>query len=274
MRLLRALKYTSPRLALYSSLASSSFVVLALFAASQASASPINHGNYNIPSQGISFNNVTESSGTDPVPMFNAPSPFVVGLDFNPTAFTSVAVSGGGDATVGQLNFTIKGLSNANGLVGIDAINLFETGDYSLVGGGGSGTAVFAGVSLLATITEIDGVAVAPFNLPTINDSFNDSLPSAALSTPWSLGLSLNVAAGLIAQGYPASANATQVDVAVINTLISTSEPGSVAVINKSDLKIDLGTEIIGNPIPEPTAALLAAIATGLIAMWRRQANR
>ena len=55
-----------------------------------AHAALINYGDFPVPSAGIVFQQVTESSGTDPVPLYGPPTPFVVGLDFDPTVFTYV----------------------------------------------------------------------------------------------------------------------------------------------------------------------------------------
>lgn len=244
-----------------------SFVIFGFTTSSHAAS--INYGNFNIPSEGITFENVTESSTTDPVPMFNAPSPYAIGLDFDPTNFNSVSLNGNADVTIGQLNFTVDGLSNANGLVGIDAITLTEKGDYSLAGAGGPNTSVFAGASLLAKITEIDGVAVAPITLPQENAIFSDALPGVTISAPWSIGITLNIAAGLVNEGFPTTANATRVEVVIVNTLISTSEPGNVAAITKTDFEIDLDTEIVRNPIPEPASTTLAIVALFGIAASR-----
>lgn len=246
-------------------------LALSFFIANASHSATIVHGDYSVPGTGITFQDVSESSTTDPVPMFNAPDPSILPLDFDPTSFTSFSANGGADVTIGQLNFTIKGLSNASGLVGIDAISLFEFGDYTLAGSGGAATSTSAGASMLATVTEIDGVSIAPQNLAPVNASFGDSLPGIALSAPWSLGITVDVAAQLIGLGYPAAAQATKVEVVIVNTLVSTSEPGTVAVINKTDFKIGLDTEAIRYAIPEPHTLALAAIAMCVAAALRRR---
>ena len=111
------------------------------------------------------FQNVSESSGTDAVPMYGPPEPYNIGMDFDPANFTSSSSGGSADTTDGQLNFTIMGLVNANGYVGITHFNVFEAGDYTLFGAGGAGTGVAAGAIARATITQINGLPVAPIAL-------------------------------------------------------------------------------------------------------------
>lgn len=229
----------------------------ALLSSAAARAATINYGNFNAPP--VSFLQVTESSGTDPVPLFGPPSPYPVGLDFNPT-FTSNASAGSADITDGQLNFTI---SSAPG-IGITGLNLFEAGDYTLAGGGGPPTSVTAGVILRATITQINGLPVAPINLPPVNASFSDALPGPAVAAPWSLGLFNNIAAAL----QPGQ-NATRVDIAINNTLVTTSEPNSIAFIAKKEFQIGITTNI-----PEPaTLAMVGLAGVGLVAARRRRSE-
>ena len=110
--------------------------------ATALNAASINYGNFNIPAAGIMFQQVTESSGTDAVPQYGPPDPFVVGLDFDPTNFTSSSSNGSADISDGQLNFTIMGLVAPGGYVGVTGINLFEAGDYSIAGAGTAATSV------------------------------------------------------------------------------------------------------------------------------------
>jgi hypothetical protein len=201
----------------------------------------INYGSFNLP--GVMFQDVTESSGTDPVPLYGPPAPYFVGLDFDPIGFTSSATNGNADITDGQLNFTI--MSGPNG-PGIPSISLFEAGDYSMAGAGGNAaTSVFAGAILRATITQVNGLPVAPINIPAVNASFADSLPPNVVVAPWSLGLTANIAAAL-----GPGQNATKVEVVINNTLLTTSQPGTLAFIAKKDFRIDIPN------IPEPTTLL------------------
>jgi hypothetical protein len=230
-------------------------------------AASINYGNFNVPSAGIMFQNVTESSGTDPVPMYGVPDPFVVGLDFDPTNFISTSSGGGADITDGQLNFTIMGLANANGFVGVNGINLSEAGDYSLAGAGTPATSVSAGAIMRVTVTQINGLAIAPVNLIPVNASFSDSLPGAVVASPWSLGLFLDVATQLQNLGFGANDLATKVEVAINNALTSSSEASTVSFIAKKEFRISLTPETVGDPfIPEPSSLMLLSAIVGTFA--------
>jgi len=223
-----------------------------------AQAASINYGNFGPVASGVSFLQVTESSGTDPVPLYGPPTPFVTGLDFDPIGFVATSANGGADITDGQLNFTA--MANLNG---INSINVFEAGDYTIAGGGNAATSVFAGAIIRGTITEINGVAVAPIGLPPVNASFGDSLPGNVIVGPWSLGVNLNVAAAL-----PANQRATKVEIAINNSLVATSQPGTVAFIAKKEFRIG----VVPN-VPEPTGFVLASIVMcGLALAGRKNA--
>src|SRR4029077_1924023 len=103
---------------------------------------------------GVTFIGVTESSGTDPVPLYGPPTPFSVGLDFDPMNFVATATGGASDVTDGQLNLTIRGDSNGSlGFIAINQLNLSEAGDYTLAGVGTPATSVFAGAIMRITVT-------------------------------------------------------------------------------------------------------------------------
>src|ERR1051325_10776345 len=123
-----------------------------IFSATSQAAS-INYGNFGPIPPGVAFLSVTESSGTDSVPLYGPPTPFSVGLDFDPIGFTATSSGGGSpDITDGQMNFTLMG----NPFTGIGTISLFEAGDHTLAGVGTAATSTFAGAILRATITQIN----------------------------------------------------------------------------------------------------------------------
>jgi hypothetical protein len=214
--------------------------VAALAFDATARGATINYGDFNLP--GVMFQQVTESSGTDPVPLYGPPSPFLVGLDFDPMNFTSTSTGGLADITDGQLNFTIMSVP---GGPPIPAVSLFEAGDYSMAGGGGNAaTSVFAGAIIRATVTQINGLPVAPISIPPVNASFSDSMPPAKIAVPWSLGLTTNIPVP----------GATKVEIVINNSLVTTSQANTMAFIAKKDFRIDI-------PVPEPATLLISAIA-------------
>jgi hypothetical protein len=227
--------------------------LVGLCAAAQAAS--INYGNFGPVAPGVSFLQVTESSGTDPVPLYGPPSPFVTGLDFDPIGFVATSANGGADITDGQLNLTVMGDVNLPNVVGISSISLFEAGDYTIAGAGTAATSVFAGAIIRATITEINGAPVAPIVLPAVNGSFGDSLPGNVIVGPWSVGLLLDVGAFL-----PANQFATKVELAINNSLVATSEPGTVAFIAKKEFRLDIVPDPVDLTVPEPTGFVLASV--------------
>ena len=212
-----------------------------------ASAASISYGNFGPVPPGVSFLTVTESSGTDPVPLFGPPTPFATGLDFDPQSFTSSASNGGADITDGQLNYTVVS-------AGLLSLNLFEAGDYSLGGVGGPPTQALAGVIVRATVTQVNGNPVAPTPLLPANASVGFALPPTQVAQPWSLGLGLNVGAQVTALFGP-NARATRVEIVIDNSLLTTSQPGTVSFIAKKEFILD------HDVVPEPTTAGLVGVA-------------
>jgi hypothetical protein len=273
MRALESLSMTNIRLLVgkqyISALALAALV--ALGSGNLLHAASINYGTFNLPADGITYQNVTESSGTDGVPLYGPPDPFSIGLDFDPANFVSTSSGGTPDVTDGQLNFAILGLSNPSGSVGVSSVKLFEAGDYTLAGAGGLGTSVSAGAIMRATVTQINGVAVAPINLTPVNASFSDSLPGAVVVAPWSLGVTLDVAAQLAGLGFGPDEVATKVEISVNNALVSTSEVNSLSFIAKKEFQIDLTPDTVGDPfIPEPSTLVLTSLVLGLASMRGR----
>lgn len=193
---------------------------------------------------------ISESSATDPVPLFGAPAAALPNvIDFDPKNFAASANGGSVDITDGQLNYTF---TTNSPLQGLNSIGLFEAGDYSLVGVGTAATQALAGAIIRATVTAINGVNVAPINLATSSRSVSFNLvANPGLVQPWSLGTTLNIA-GQLAPGQ----RATRVEVAINNQLAALSQPGTAAFIAKKEFQLTM------NPnIPEPTTAALAGLA-------------
>jgi hypothetical protein len=230
--------------------------------ASLSEGAAINYGDFF--ASDYAFLSVIESSGTDAVPLYGAPSVFNNGLDFNPQ-FTSTVTSGAADITDGQLNFTIDGsIGNTNNA--IEKIIVKEGGDYTLIGAGTPVTEVFAGIILRATITELNGVSIAPITLAAVSTTFSDSLPGAELVAAWDLELQIDIQAALINLGYSSDVKATAVDVSINDTLASVSEPSTAAFIAKKEFIVEV------NPIPEPgTAALLSLGGMSMLMRRRRR---
>jgi len=233
--------------------------VAVLAAGPAAHAALINYGDFPVPSAGITFQQVTESSGTDPVPLYGPPSPFVVGLDFDPTSFGSSSSGGSGDITDGQLNFSIQSQAGPGG---ITSLNLFESGDYSLLGVGTPATTVFAGAIIHVTVTQVNGLPVVPFNLPASNASVGFNLvANPGVAQPWSLGIGMPIT-------LPAGQLATRISVSIDNSLASLSQAGSIASIAKRDFRISLNPP--GSNFPEPGSLVLMTLGSMIGLVHRR----
>jgi hypothetical protein len=216
-----------------------------------ADAASISYGNFGPVPPATTFLNVTESSGTDPVPLYGPPAPFTTGLDFDPANFVATSAGGGADVTDGQVSFTIMAPS-------INSVSLTEAGDYTLVGFGTPATSVFAGASIRGTVTQINGVNVAPILLTPSNASVGFNLvTNPGVLQPWSLGTTLNVAAQL-----GPGQTATKVEIVIDNQMVAISQPTSVAFIAKKEFIIRTDTEI-----PEPSTFALAGLALGGMAV-------
>lgn len=204
------------------------------------------------PVQGVMFTNIVEASTTDPLPLFGEPSVFNVGLDFDPTPlFGSSALNGAADMTDGRVDFTVMGA--------IDSLSIFERGDYTLLGSGDAGTSAFMGATINATVMEINGTTVVPIVLPQSAASLSFNLAAnAGFLQPWSFNLTLDIASELASLGYGPNEHATKIQVAVRNQLVTMSQVGTAAFIDKSEFIVTVDPSI---PIPEPGAPLLAGLA-------------
>jgi len=238
------------------------FSVAVLAAGPAVHAAIINYGDFPVPAAGITFQQVTESSGTDPVPLYGPPTPFVTGLDFDPVTFVSSSSGGSADITDGQLNFGVQGQNGPGGPVGISSLNVFESGDYTLLGAGTPATQVVAGAVITVTVKEINGLAVVPFNLPASNASVGFNLvANPGIAQPWSLGVGVPI-------NLPAGQTATKISVSVDNSLASLSQPGTIAFIAKKDFRIILTPKI--PVVPEPATFVLTALGSMIALVYRR----
>jgi len=228
--------------------------ILAFAASARSYAASISYGDFGPVPPGVSFLDVTESSGTDPVPLYNAPTAFATGLLFPNVNLVAHSTDGNGDFTDGQLNFMI---TNA---AGVQTIGVSEFGSYELSTLGAADALVRATTFIGAVVTQVNGINVAPINLTPAIASFSDETPPDE-SGGWSLGALMNVAAQL-----GPNSRATKVNVVIDNRLTALSEPGSGAFIDKKGFRLTVGI------IPEPASFALAGIALcGILAAGRRR---
>ncbi len=263
----------TPPIATFFSLAAifSAAAVCALLVAAPIQAAPINYGDFDdfVGGGVVEYQDVTESSVTDPVPLFGVPEVTVNELDFDPAAFGSSSGGSTVDLTDGQLNFDFELLAGA----GLTSLIIDEGGDFTLFGAGTAATSVAYGLYAAVTVTEVDGVSITPFTVSGSTSVTEDLVTSPGLNQPWSLGLFLDLGAALVGNGYSGfTEGVTAGEFVLNNTLVATSEVGTLAFIAKKDLSIIPGGDLVPDDvIPEPTT--LALVLIGAAASLRARRN-
>jgi hypothetical protein len=265
--------------------------MLLLAVAQYAAASTINYPN---PPMGntVVYTGVSESSLTDPGPLFGAPTVSGDSIDFNPVGFGAFAAGGGVDLTDGQLLFTVTAKPN----FAINAISFAEAGITTLAGLGTNLTHTDVSANGNLDIYEIDGVPVSVQKVP-IHLLFSPltaappALPGDPAGTsgtfqlvadaglglsslPWSGNQLINLSQILTNRGIHFTRGATKIGIDLDNGLIAQSELGTLALIDKKDFG---GVSITINPgpgggpdIPEPTSMVLTCLGfLGLVGARR-----
>lgn len=229
-----------------------------------------NYGNFG--GTTVNFMNVSESSGTESIPLYH--DPFVAGntLGFTPQNFTAFATGAGGiDLTDGQLNLKMEATSG----FAIPTIHFWEAGDFTLAGAGTANTWVDVSSRFYVSITKVDGASITPINItnfmsfsPVGSGTF--TLPSnPGVLNAWSGSVTFDINAALTAANQPYLAGATEVYFGLDNALIALSEAGTVAFIAKKQLQDSVGITVI---VPEPTILALTLCGAGLLI--RRRVTR
>ena len=224
-------------------------------------AGTISYGDKGPVPPGVTFTNIAESSATDDVPLYGEPTAYSTGLDFNPSSFAAVANGGSSDVTDGQLNFTVMGAVNLPDFVAINSLSLYESGDFTLAGTGTAATQAIAGAIIQVTVTQINGIDVAPMALIPVNVSVAYDLANdPGVVQPWDMSAVIDIV-GQLPQGQVA----TKVNIAIDNQLLAFSEAQSVAFIAKKEFLLGVGThgEVV---VPEPSS--LGMVLSALMLIW------
>lgn len=226
---------------------------------------------------GVSEANTEGTGGSDGMTgmLFGAPAS-VTGnsIDFNPTNFQADSSGGGADIVDSQLSFMVIA---KQGQV-IDNLQFSEAGDTTIAGAPSTdATLSVVTMDVFIDVVDIDGQAVvgAPINImgdmtftPSDGDYFlnTDSGGGNFFQTAWTGTLNIDIAAELDDLGVSYDNGATKLSVTLDNTLTAVSIDGTSSFIKKKDFD---GLIITSN-VPEPTTALLAALASiGFIARRR-----
>lgn len=219
-----------------------SVAVGALILSQSVADASINYGDFSL--DGGSILDLTESSATDPLPLFGAPITVGDSLSFSTGPFAAAQAGIGSDITAGQLSFIIQ----ADPGLFIESISLDEIGDYLSLGG----TAVVtAGGTLVATILDplTGGFVSEPI-------TFDQAFPLIGTGSGiWTGESTVDIS----------NYQATRVRIDLDNSLIaSANHPADAAFIDKKAMTVNVDFA----EIPEP--ATLALMGLGLFAITRR----
>ncbi len=234
-------------------------LAVALGVVSTAQADIFSYGDF--AGSDFAFLNVTEGTGSVPNPLFGAPIVSGNTLLFSPLDFESASTGAGG---VNITDGTLSTLIMATGSLGIQQIILEESGDYSLLGSGGAGTSATAAASWFINVIEVDGVAVNPISLDasTVFASVNLADNGSGIAVVWDGAVTIDIAALLAANNIVG--DATKVTFNMDNTLATTSEAGTSALISKKDQGVKITV------VPTPSALVVLGLM-GITGSRRRR---
>ncbi len=233
-----------------------------------ADAAQINYGDFM--GNTVNFLQVTEDSGTDPTPLYGAPSVFGDTLDFNPISFNAGATGAGGvDITDGTMSLMMT--SKPGNF--IDQVLFDEAGDVTLAGFGGIGTFASVSANFFVEIQEVDGVGIGSILIqaPMIftpsggtYDQATDGGGGPLFNSAWSGSLLVDLTQALIDNNIPHVNGVTKISVVFDNTLVALSENGTSSFIAKKDVG-GVGITVV----PEPATIGLLALG-GVCLLGRR----
>lgn len=234
-----------------------------LIAASIAPAATMNWGDKSDPAGDVMFLQVEEDSGAGTPILFGDPTAVGNQLVYSPTGFQSQSSGGGADLIDSTATTTIMA---KDGKV-INNIMFSEFGDYSLTGLTGGQAQATVGAAFFYTVLEIDnspvtlGTETASLVIPTgvtlaqPNGGDYNRPGDDGTAVPWSGSVMIDLDAYLASENLTGSV--TKVRLKFDNTLTTAADAVSNAFIKKKEA----GGVIITTNVPEPTTALLLAIA-------------
>lgn len=220
-------------------------VVLALFISAPGARAAFNYGDF-AASWGV-YQNVSETSITDAVALFGAPSLAGDVLQFMPQSFLASASDGSVDQTVGVLTANLLAAEGNT----IEMVLIEELFSYQLTGNGNSAVSI-AGQLVLTDLTPGHGGAVYQAPLVVMAAPAPPYTNGPTSGTDWLARAALDLS-GL---------GITQAALTFNDILQATSHEGVTSWIEKTDIKLRV-------EIPEP--ASLALLAAGMLAISTRR---
>jgi hypothetical protein len=276
-------EYFSNRASARFALVAGALLLAAMMIGQPALAATINYGDHM--GTTVTYVDVTESSGTDAVPLFGPPTVTGDSIDFNPVGFDAASAGGGADITDGQLTFMVEAKPGANGMVGI---SFSEAGITQLAGNVAAGdlsTATMVRAAGVLDVHEVDFVPINHISVPfflTFNPSNGDYFLGTdggggpLYFTDWSGGANINLLQVLFDNGIRRTFGVTKLSVNLDNVLVATSQNGTSSLISKKDfggLTITVQTPGGGGgpDIPEPTTLVLVGLSVAGLTVGRRR---
>lgn len=231
-------------------------------------ATAVSYGNFSDPSGSVQYLNVSDVNG-----LFGAPSVSLNSLDFTPTAFQAQCTQCPTGVAVSDI-LTLDILASAGQQ--IDSIEITEALDWALQSFDPAGfAAATVSASIFIDILEVDGSTVNGINA---NASVVYSPSSNVFVSGFALppgGIITGTTGAIDIQGIVANAgsqgDATRVRISLDNTLTVFHDGTGFARIRKRDADFVSLTVNGGNPIPEPTTAVLLLGGLAVLAARRRE---
>ncbi len=197
------------------------------------------------------YDNIVETSITDPLPMYGTPFASTGNaMVFPLPSFTATATSNASDLTSGALEFTF----DADPGMIINTLSIFESGTFSIVGGGSVSASGALTVRYLDDLTQQLVTLADPIQFVAIPDAApGGTFPIDGPAAGTWLGTAL---IDLETMGIQTS----HVIVAMDNNLVASALAGGTATISKDSLTINTTLT------PEPASIALMGIGLALIA--------
>jgi hypothetical protein len=221
----------------------------------------------------VTYPSVSESSNTNTLPLYGAPTVSGNNLVFSNLNFAAVSTNGSPalDFVDGQINFTLQ--SDPGSF--LQMLDLSEFGDYNVSTTPANPAAMnFVQAyenPVLITILAINGVPVTPVNNSSTIMSITNggTFQNPPSSTPISVSGSWTGTADANLASIFNSNQITEIAVSFDNQLAAESQTGGIADIAKKGF--DIIPTTTGNPgVPEPSVASLMLFAIG-VGLKRRQ---